>query len=168
MTTQQYQKWTAPLRRHPKSISILTAANRATTAFVYAAYGVYLIFLLLQNRPLLPAAILVPGISFVLLSLYRDRTNAPRPYEALDIQPLIVKQTKGHSFPSRHVFSVFVIAVTIGIQNLCAGIVLGAVGVAICIIRVLGGVHFPKDVLAGMALGLLSGAVGFALVAFLS
>lgn len=168
MTSQQYQNWTAALRRHPNRIRILTAANHLTTTAVYAVYVLYLLVLFLQNQAALPAAILVPGISFVLLSFYRDRLNAPRPYEVLDIQPLIQKDTKGHSFPSRHVFSVFVIAFTIGTQILWLGIALGIVGIIICVIRVLGGVHFPKDVLAGLALGLLCGVVGFALVPFLS
>ena len=168
MTAKQYETWTAGFRRNPKSIRVLGAANYLTTLVVYAAYLVYLGLLLFTDlRRLLPA-ILIPGISFVLLTLVRDRINAPRPYEALDIRPLLVKDTRGHSFPSRHVFSVFVIACTIGIHIQWAGIALGAVGVLISVIRVLAGIHFPKDVIAGMLSGIGCGLIGYLILSVLS
>lgn len=168
MTAKQYENWTAGLRRHPGSIRVLRAANVLTTGIVYAAYLLYLGFLLLTDIPRLLPAILIPGIGFVLLSLIRDRINAPRPYEALDIRPLLAKDTKGHSFPSRHVFSVFVIAFTVGIHIHWIGIALGVVGLLISLIRVLAGIHFPRDVIAGMLSGIGCSLIGFLILSFLS
>ena len=39
-----------------------------------------------------------------------------------------------------------------------------ALGVLIALIRVIGGVHFPRDVLSGAVLGAACGAVGFWLI----
>ena len=45
---------------------------------------------------------------------------------------------------------------------------LGAIGLLItvwlAVMRVLGGVHFPRDAIAGFCIGLLSGWVGFVLL----
>lgn len=168
MTAKQYENWTAGLRRHPGSIRVLRTANVLATGIVYTTYLLYLVFLALTDMPRLLPAILIPGISFVLLSFVRDRINAPRPYEALDIRPLLEKDTKGHSFPSRHVFSVFVIAFTAGIHIHWIGIMLGAVGLFLSLIRVLAGIHFPRDVIAGMLSGIGCGAVGFLILSVLS
>lgn len=108
-------------------------------------------------------AIAVPAISFVLVSLLRRCINAPRPYEVFNAQPVIAKDTLGKSFPSRHTFSIFIIGMTFyaccpltwsGPAILALGCVLGA-------IRVLAGVHFPRDVIAGALAGILCGIVGF-------
>ena len=168
MTAKQYENLTAGLRRHPESIRVLGAANVLTTGIVYAAYLLYLGFVVLTDISRLLPAVLIPGISFVLLTLVRDRINAPRPYEVLDIRPLLLKDTKGHSFPSRHVFSVFVIAFTVGVHIHWAGIALGAVGLLISLIRVLAGIHFPRDVLAGMLSGIACGLIGFFILSVLS
>ena len=71
---------------------------------LYALYPILLLFLLLRQDDRFLRVLLTPGISFVLLSIFRDRFNAPRPYEALDIDPLIRKNTKGHSFPAAMCF----------------------------------------------------------------
>ena len=97
-------------------------------------------------------------MSFLLVSVFRNLYNAKRPYELLEIQPLIHKDKKGKSFPSRHVFSVFVIAMTF--LWLCppAGVVFLVVGVLLALCRVIGGVHFPRDVIAGALAGIAAGA----------
>lgn len=160
MTATSYQAMTAPFRRHPWLCQALRLSNTLTTVCVYGVYLFYLAFLFVQRRGQLLPAVVVPGIGFVLLSLYRSRVNAPRPYEVLNIIPIISKKTKGHSFPSRHVFSVFVIAATLGYQVWPLGVFLGIIGLLISANRVLGGVHFPKDVLVGMGLGILGGLGG--------
>lgn len=103
--------------------------------------------------------ILVPGVSFGAVSIFRKIYNAQRPYEVYGFQPLIQKDTKGKSFPSRHVFSIFVIAVAIApfYPNACVG--LGFAGVILGVLRVITGVHFPKDVIAGALMGIFFGGV---------
>jgi hypothetical protein len=105
--------------------------------------------------------IALPGSGFLLVSLFRSRFNAPRPYEALDIIPLMEKDKHGQSFPSRHVFSIFVIAMTL--LRLCAplGWALLCCGMVLAWCRVILGVHFPRDVIAGGIAGILWGLPGF-------
>ena len=164
MTAQNYETWTRPLRTHPGWLRILLVSNKLLTAVVYISYPALLLVLLLTQPAALPQVILTPAVSFILLSLFRDRVNLPRPYEALDIQPLIHKTTKGHSFPSRHVFSVTVIACAFLSILPWLGMVFLIFAVFRSIIRVLGGVHFPRDVVVGFLFGLLSGWIGFVLL----
>ena len=95
------------------------------------------------------------------VSVFRHILNVPRPYEKFEIAPAIEKETHGKSFPSRHVFSVFVIAMTIFYVYTNVGILLCIIGILLGIIRVIGGVHEPRDIIAGALIGILSGLVGF-------
>lgn len=160
MTAQQYRRLSAPFRPERRRKALLTL-NKALTLLGYLLYPALLAGLALQRDGRLLRAILVPGISFVLVSLVRKGLNFPRPYEALDIAPLIHKDTHGKSMPSRHVFSLFAIAMTWLWILPPAGAVLLALGAVMAAIRVIGGVHFPRDVLAGAAAGILAGILGF-------
>ena len=164
MTKEQYIKITAPLREDEEKAKRVISANQVLTSLIYCIYPLYLFVLFMEKNPLLFRSILVPAISFVLLTVVRRMINAPRPYEKFDMPPVIEKDTKGKSFPSRHVFSVFVIAATVFVSHTGAGIMIGVIGVAIAVIRVLGGVHEPRDVVAGALAGMISGAVGFYLL----
>ena len=135
--------------------------NRVVTVCVYLLYPALLgLLLYTKNDGLLPA-ILIPGISFILLSIVRDRINSPRPYEVFEMDPVINKKTAGHSFPSRHIFSMFIIAVTVFYFYPLPGILIGLVGAALAMGRVMGGVHFVKDVAAGAAAGVAAGILGY-------
>lgn len=160
MTARQYERLSAPFRtgRRPQ---LLSGVNKALTGSCYCVYPLLLLFLAVSRDGRFRRALLVPGISFVLLSLIRDRLNAKRPYEVLDIAPLIPKNTKGHSMPSRHVFCMFVIAMTFLWVLPWAGWLLLCFGVLLAAVRVIGGVHFPRDVAAGALAGIVSGAIGF-------
>ena len=164
MTAQQYEAWTRPLRKRPFLTKTLLCINKALTALVYVAYPLLLLVLLLQNDARILSVLLTPAISFVLVSVFRSHVNAPRPYEQLDIQPLIHKDTRGHSFPSRHVFSSAVISCAFLYTFSRIGVVLLLVTALLAIIRVLGGVHFPRDVIVGFCIGLLAGWIGFVLL----
>ena len=107
------------------------------------------------------AYILVPAFGFVLLTLVRKRINQPRPYETWEIVPLLDKDSSGHSMPSRHVFSATIISMACFHENLPVGLVFLVFSAFLGLVRVLGGVHYPKDVLVGYACGLLWGFLFF-------
>lgn len=160
---------TDALRARPVLARGVSLANKVITDAVYVAYPCLLVWLAYAAATgaagaagMLLRAALVPGISFVLVTVLRKVINAPRPYEVFDAAPVISKDTRGNSFPSRHAFSIFVIAMTF-----CAccplawvGPVMLAAGVLLAVIRVVSGVHFPRDVVVGALLGVLAGFVG--------
>jgi membrane-associated phospholipid phosphatase len=164
MTTKEYRSITAALRERPWLAGAVVAANKILTLLCYVSYPALLLWLMYAGDGRALRALLVPGISFAAVTLARNRINAARPYEVLDIEPIIKKDTKGRSFPSRHVFSVFMIAATFFWFSRPLGIAFGCIGVLLGAMRVLGGVHFPRDVFAGAAVGILCGIVGYGLI----
>ena len=161
MTKEQYIKITEPMRSDPEKTKRIVSLNQIFTGLVFMVYPLYLVVLYLEKDPKLMRAVLVPAVSFVLVTVFRKIMNLPRPYEKFQIPPVIEKDTKGKSFPSRHVFSVFIIAVTIFCSHPGPGVLIALIGVGMAVIRVLGGVHEPKDVIVGAVLGLVCGMVGF-------
>ena len=107
--------------------------------------------------------IMVPAVGFVLLTLVRKWINQPRPYEAWGIIPLLDKDSAGNSMPSRHVFSATIISMSCLHANLPVGLILLVLSALLGMVRVLGGVHYPKDVLVGYACGLIWGILFFML-----
>ena len=164
MTKEQYEAVSRPFRGRPGAVKALKALNRVLTLSCYFLYPALLLWALVTRDPRLLRLVVVPAVSFAALSLFRKALDRPRPYEALDIVPLIPRDKKGASFPSRHVFSVFVIAMAWGWVCLPVGWFLGTVGVLLAAVRVVAGIHFPGDVLAGALLGVACGAVGFYLL----
>ena len=160
MTKERYDALVAPLRAHPHAVAALKGINRALTMLCYVMYPLLLAWLFLQEDERLLRCIAVPAASFVAVSIFRALYNAPRPYE-LGIDPLIPRKKAGHSFPSRHVFSACMIAVTYWTIFPQVGMTLLAVGVFLAIIRVVAGIHFPKDVVAGAICALAAGGIGF-------
>ena len=107
--------------------------------------------------------IMVPALGFILLTIVRKWINQPRPYETWGIVPLLDKDSSGNSMPSRHVFSATIISMACLHANLSAGLILLVLSALLGLVRVLGGVHYPKDVLVGYACGLLWGILFFML-----
>lgn len=108
--------------------------------------------------------ILTPFTSFILVSVIRKCIDAKRPYEKYDIKPLFIKDTKGESMPSRHVFSITIIAMCWLYVSVPIGSIMLALVIIMAVSRVLAGVHFVRDVLAGFAVGILCGIAGLWLI----
>lgn len=161
MTRETYIRITDIMRGDPRKIRIAKQVNRVLTGIVFLVYPLFLLALLLEKNGFLLKAVCVPAVSFCVVSVFRRVYNAPRPYEKFDIPAVLEKDSKGKSFPSRHVFSVFVIAVTVFYLHPGAGVMLGILGVGLGLIRVLGGVHEPVDVIVGALVGIASGILGY-------
>jgi phosphatidylglycerophosphatase B len=156
-----YERLSSWWRCHPQALSALLFAN---TALKYLGYFMYPLLLILDwvvGSEQLVFDIVVPAASFCLVSLVRWQINAQRPYEMYPIDPLIKKDTRGKSFPSRHVFSMFMIALCWLGMSVPVGVVLLVVGGIIAWIRVIGGVHFLGDVLAGALIAVICWACGY-------
>lgn len=155
MNEKRYAKIKEFINSYKYGSKILNFINKITTSLVYLLYPVFLLSLLINKDKRFWKLLLIPGISFLIVSFFRRKINAPRPYEVLDIEPIIKKSTRGQSFPSRHVFSVYVIAMSLYYISAPVGISLMLVGIVVSLVRVLGGVHFPRDVIGGAIIGIL-------------
>jgi membrane-associated phospholipid phosphatase len=162
MTQQQYERLSARFSSSGRKRALVWA-NRMASLSVYAVYCLSCLQLLIRRDARLIAMVLICGIPFVAVSLIRKHIDAPRPYEALDITPLIPREKKGCSFPSRHVFSAFVIATALCLVSLPLAIFVALAGCVLMCTRVIGGIHFPKDVIAGAFIGVTAGAAGILL-----
>ena len=106
-------------------------------------------------------ALVVPASAFVVGTLVRKLIDRPRPYTALGFTPLFPKDKTGQSMPSRHCFSAAAIAGTAWYVLPPLGAVLAVLGVLIAISRVVTGVHYISDVLAGLAFGSVFAVLGW-------
>ncbi|MBS5651429.1 phosphatase PAP2 family protein [bacterium 210917-DFI.7.65] len=163
MTSERYEKLVAPLRRHPRAVAALAGVNQALTALCYTVYPLLLLFLLGERDARFWRCLLVPAVSFAAVTLFRSACNAPRPYEQ-GIDALLKKKRTGHSFPSRHVFSAVMIAVTAAYLLPALSVPLFVAAALLALIRVLGGIHYPRDVFCGALFALIAGGIGFWLI----
>ena len=161
MTKEQYIKITEPLRSNQERAKRVTSLNHMLTALVFCVYPLYLFMLFTDKNPWLWRAILVPAVSFVGLSVVRKSSMRPDRMKNLTCRRYWKKTQKENHFQSRHVFSVFIIAMTIFYEHPGAGVLLGIIGLLLGIVRVLVGVHEPKDIIVGALAGIVCGIVGY-------
>lgn len=163
MTADRYRAVFAWFDARPAAKKALHAASVGGVAAVYLLYAYLVIRLALQWDPLLWPLLGVPAVVFLLGSGVRRAINRPRPYETLGFVPLFPKDTKGQSFPSRHCFSAACIAVAASYVSPAVAVLLALLAVVIALSRVLCGVHYISDVLAGLVFGAAASWLGFAL-----
>lgn len=137
----------------------------AVSAYVAAAFfGVQLLMHLLSADFVIAAAAAgSAALGFVLVTVMRKIINLPRPYEVYSFYDAPSRDKKGESFPSRHCYSASVIAVLGWLVSPLVTVAVGLLTLLIAITRVVTGIHFVRDVLCGIALGLLFGGAGLAL-----
>ena len=164
MKKEFYDKLAEPFERDEGRRKGLLKLNTVITNLVYAVYPALLVVSLFMRDKSFFKVLLVPAISFLLVTLFRKMCHAQRPYEVWGVSPLIPKETKANSFPSRHVFSIYMIAMAAGYLWWPLAILLFVAGVFLAAARVIGRVHFLKDVIAGAILGVGLGIVGFYVV----
>ena len=167
MKKETYIKMTQPFRDNPDLAKGIHIANKLCTGVMYLAYPVLLVYLFFYGRVSsyfsFWKALLVPGISFVVLTIGRALINRPRPYEMFGIAPVIPKDTKGNSFPSRHVFSATIIAMTFLLMSPWSwlGLMFLMIAFALAVVRVVSGVHYISDVVAGILVAVVAAVIGY-------
>lgn len=161
---ERYKSWTAPFRENEGLIKLIRGLNKALTYLGYISYPLLLVYSVVYAPQLMPRLILVPGIMFAAVTVFRSVYNSPRPYEAAKIDPIIKKDTQGKSFPSRHIFSMTMISMCYLYVYVPLGCILLFCSAVMAFIRVLGGVHFPRDVIGGALIAIAAGVIGLWLI----
>lgn len=157
LSESTYKRMLAWLEAHPLLLKLVILTNKILTVLGYLSYPSMLLYMLFHGDGRLVLYIIGPGITFVLLSLIRKKLARKRPYELYDIRPVNGRKKTGDSFPSRHMFSIFLIATLFYSVIPWCGIFLYVCGLLLAVIRVVGGIHFPKDVICGAIIGAACG-----------
>ncbi len=161
MTEQRYHAVQAWFWAHPAALKTLLWSNKLLSDTVYLAYLAMTAALLVSGDSRLWRVIIVPAVVFGSGSVLRRWLNFPRPYEVYHTPSLDNKERAGQSFPSRHMFSASVL--TVCALWLWPPLGWGMAGITLLLapLRVLVGVHFIRDVAAGVLFGGILGWLGF-------
>ena len=164
---KNYQEWyghvASNIKNKPFLLRSLRAFNRFMTVVMPMIYLTLLATTYLQEglgKQVL-IYVFIPASGFVILSFLRKKINAPRPYEEWDIKPLLDRDSPGQSMPSRHVFSATIISMACLHASLTMGMICLTLSAFLGLVRVLGGVHYPKDVVVGYICALVWGVIFF-------
>lgn len=161
MSETQYTALLKFCRDTPSRERALFLICKLSPFVMFLIYASTALRLILLQDPRILQFLLVPLSGLAVVSLLRNHVNLPRPYEQFKFTPLLPAKSVGHSFPSRHTTSAFLTAmsllwlsVSFGIYALCLASLIG-------VSRVLSGMHFPRDVLAGMTFAVVWCCIGF-------
>ena len=164
---KNYQEWydhiAGKIENRTIFLRLLRAFNRFMTIVMPMIYLTLLATTYLQQGlgKQVGIYLFIPASGFVILSFLRKKINTPRPYEEWDIKPLLDRDSPGQSMPSRHVFSATIISMACLHASLTMGMICLTLSAFLGLVRVLGGVHFPKDVVVGYICGLVWGVIFF-------
>ena len=164
MTAARYRAMLDWLRARPALCRLIRFAARGSVVCIYLLYAGLLGWLAWNRDIRFWRMLAVTCAVFVAGTGLRAVINRPRPYEALGFAPLFPKDTVGKSMPSRHSFSAAVIAAAAWAVWPPLGAAGAVLALLIALTRVLSGVHYPSDVLAGLAFGGLAGLAGMYLI----
>ena len=165
MRKEKYTNRMEKGRKNEKGLILLKAVYKILPISVIITYPVmFLIKAYLSFDRVLLLMVAVPAGTLLIVTLMRKTINRERPYIKHGTEPLIPKKSTGESFPSRHTASAFIIAMSgFLLSPILAGILL-LVAAIIAITRIIAGVHYISDVLAGMLISVGIGLIFFILL----
>ena len=143
-------RWPAPqwIRRW------MVAASRAGDGWLWIALGLVLLVFGDENRfDALRAGFIAVGAGLAMFLVLKRLTGRERPCETETHCWASLLPPDRFSFPSGHTITAFAVAVPLGLYypSLLAGLLFCALSVAAS--RILLGLHYLSDVVAGMAIG---------------
>lgn len=146
---------------NPDLKRVFTYLYKFLPIIVGVTYVIMLLTLWKNQDYRIAKTIEVPIFVFVGVTILRKVINFKRPYEEGGIDPMIPKDKSGESFPSRHVASATIIAMAAMGTSIATGVMLLIISVIIGVMRVISGVHYKKDVIAGFVISFVIGFVVF-------
>ena len=111
----------------------------------------------IQNPLLCLRIVLVCGISIVLVTFLRKKLNLPRPKG----EEQMYNKKEGEAFPSRHTFSLAIIALSWLNVNVIVGAILFGLSVVLGTLRVVMSAHFPRDIIGAILIAITCACAGY-------
>ena len=140
-------------------VRLLVNDYALTTALVVVPFGLWFSGATSQEREQNQRGALSAVASMFLVNLFVKALNLvyyrPRPFASHDLH-LLFYHPSDSSFPSNPTAVGFCIATAIWLYNRSAGWALYVLASLLGLARVISGVHYPSDVLAGALIGILS------------
>lgn len=167
MKEEQYKFVTEYFSASKSRINTIKALHDVLPIIMIVFYPLQLLYILAEKgvkNITFMKFFLVPLAVLVLVTLMRYIISAKRPYEVYDYTPVVKKNTKGKSFPSRHTASAFIIAMAFMYLDVSLGIVMMLIACGVALTRVLSGVHFIRDVIGGALISIIVGVFCFFLI----
>lgn len=149
-----YQNMLNFIRRYPWLEKLIVGFTKYIPIFTFVTYPSVLIYLFITKNTLLLETTIKPLTSFLLVTIFRKIINRKRPYEAMEIKPLLAHK-QGESFPSRHTVSAFAIALACLNVSLPLGIIMLILAIIVSSSRILCGVHYISDIISAVIIALI-------------
>jgi len=129
--------------------------------FVYFAYKSWR-----QGKisPYLAAVAAAIVARFGVITLFRYFYHRPRPFLALSLEQLITNDS--YSFPSGHTIFLFSLATATYFFNKKLSYFIFISGFIVGVARIMGGVHYPSDILGGIILGIITGVIVYKIFSY--
>lgn len=148
-----YQNLLQNIQNYPVLKNIVISSTKYIPIIIFIIYPSTLIYLFITKNDLLLLTIIKPLVSFITVTIIRKIINRKRPYETLNIEPLLMHKS-GESFPSRHTVSAFAIALACLKVSLSLGIIMTILAIFVSLSRILCGVHYISDVIVAILIAL--------------
>lgn len=164
ISTETYKSVVGFFKRNKPCNTVLKLCYNFLPFIMFASYGILIVFMFFSDIKIFARITLSPLTVFAIVTFFRKIFNRPRPYEKFATTSVFGKNKKGESMPSRHTACAFIIAMAFMYVSIPIGIAYLIISALIMISRVLAGVHFISDVIAGMAISLLYGYFSFFII----
>ena len=128
-----------------------------SNVLIYVFILVAILIPIIKNRDYIYGAVNLCGAagSWIVAYILKHIFTIPRPFVTLHLVPLFMET--GFSFPSSHVTVISAIATIVWSIDHKLGIAFFIFTVLVALSRMIIGVHYPIDVIAGFVLGILIG-----------
>lgn len=164
ISTETYKSIVGFFKRNKPCNIVLKLCYNFLPLIMFVSYGILIVFMFFSDIKIFARITLSPLTVFAIVTFFRKIFNRARPYEKFATTSVFGKNKKGESMPSRHTACAFIIAMAFMYVSIPLGIAYLIISTLIMISRVLAGVHFISDVIAGMAISLLYGYFSFFII----